>query len=330
MRNSTLYDSCLAPADTSDHNSIMFKLSFLLGEIACSALTFLLNFGIIWYENVVSENRRTLINKMISLTSLYTMMHVLTTGLVANAVFVFDYRTVWFCDIVNNVSMTLFLVLALGYNETMILRYVYACKLETVGVLNEAFFRHLLVVLNFVFAVITSIGVHISYASSRASSFCACMDIPIWDCCPSENSPKFWLLVVASLAFIHIVCPLAIHRHKSRLVGPAIPKEDVSFVNASTGSAGALSIALMAAPGLVVFAFPALTGTATVEDLGGWERVGLPLLSLGSNVGFGVVVPGIFYVRNAHLRATVWRCYADKFKRIVGNEATQIVSIDNN
>ena len=149
MRNSTLYDSCLAPADTSDHNSIMFKLSFLLGEIACSALTFLLNFGIIWYENVVSENRRTLINKMISLTSLYTMMHVLTTGLVANAVFVFDYRTVWFCDVVNNVSMTLFLVLALGYNETMILRYVYACKLETVGVLNEAFFRHLLVVLNF-------------------------------------------------------------------------------------------------------------------------------------------------------------------------------------
>ena len=46
------------------------KTLYMASQMLCAALTGLLNFGIIWYENNVSDNRRTLINKMVAITSL--------------------------------------------------------------------------------------------------------------------------------------------------------------------------------------------------------------------------------------------------------------------
>ena len=53
------------------------NILFVTSHIFCILLSIPLNLGIIWYENNVSDNRRTLINKMVAITALYTMLIIL-------------------------------------------------------------------------------------------------------------------------------------------------------------------------------------------------------------------------------------------------------------
>ena len=96
------------------------------------------NLGLVWYERVVPDAHRTLVNKTVALASLYNAgfatvlfpaaalrLH-LPGGLGGPA-----------CDVLWHLGLFSMLQVYLVHNELAVLRYVYLCRLSTVGALDE-------------------------------------------------------------------------------------------------------------------------------------------------------------------------------------------------
>ena len=62
------------PLEIEDQNyTLWVKIAFAVSQAAIAVVGTALNLGIIYYENSVSDNRRTLINKMMAVIALYSL-----------------------------------------------------------------------------------------------------------------------------------------------------------------------------------------------------------------------------------------------------------------
>ena len=157
----------------------LLKASILFALYAAVLVT---NLGIIVYENVVPDTYRTLINKMVAVTSLYNicLSSVITVVFAVPLLPLGEGLAPPVCGAVN-VSLGSFATqLFLAHNEVMLLRYVYACRLSTVGSVDEGLVRTFLVGANAVLGTLfASAGSVAAFATgSEQLPYLVCVGSP--------------------------------------------------------------------------------------------------------------------------------------------------------
>ena len=141
-----------------------WHLSLVQKTLAVAAMAILClvvqasNLGIIYYEKVVADTHRTLLNKLAALTSAY-QVGLATVGFPTLIVRLLlgvglGHRV---CLGFNVICTFLMAQLVLVYNELCIMRYVYICRLGTVGMLKEELVLHIFVWLNLVLGAYLSL-----------------------------------------------------------------------------------------------------------------------------------------------------------------------------
>ena len=304
---------------THDHGyPIWQKILYITAQALCIILTNLLNFGIIWYENNVSDNRRTLINKMVAITSLYIMLFIsLGSGLTQIQIFAFGAQSLLMCQLALTSTFFFFTLLALGFVETTLIRHLYSHHFSVVGVMNEAFLRRFLLALNFVISLAVSFILHSIYAVERSHMFCYCTHISTQTFCPSESSVKpIFRMTLISLT-ICMLCTLTVMIRTRK--HPHVPSSSNQILSHSLGTVKtsffgtALVLLLSFCPGFFVFgAF-----SNYFKESSSWSEKKrhdmMAISGLNFNILVGVFIPAIFYIRSQHLRETIWRSVQELF-----------------
>ena len=86
-----------------------------------------LNLGIIWYEQLINDNRRTLINKMTSVLSCYSLLWDLIVPPVISLRMILGQLSETICK--AHISLIQFVIIMslLASDEVLILQYLYLC-----------------------------------------------------------------------------------------------------------------------------------------------------------------------------------------------------------
>ena len=159
------------------------------------------NFGIIWYENLITESRRTLVNKMISVSALCSMIHVLC-GSVVNATKIFTgSKNELFCDLYYLACYVPLCSIILVLNEIVMLRclYAYFCS---VGILDEGLMRLFLIIHNVALCMVVAIALMVFRLHRKTTLYGYCIGA----------HPAFWSrLATFHLLFPHLLLLIVIH-----------------------------------------------------------------------------------------------------------------------
>ncbi len=98
----------------------------------------LANLGIVYYEKVVPDTHRTLLNKLASLASLYKVcLATVTFPVITVRLLIGQGLGETVCQVQNFLFMVGLTQLVLAYNKLIVLQYVYVCKLGAVGMIKE-------------------------------------------------------------------------------------------------------------------------------------------------------------------------------------------------
>ncbi len=142
--NATAGDGSTSGNESSASHHHQWVLSESQVTLSVTALVFLFflslfaNLGIIFYERVVSDIYRTLLNKLAALASLYQL------GLTMAMIPVLVFRLLWgdglgfaVCMLQTLLFVFFLVQFVLTYNELILLRFIFVCKLHTIGMLKE-------------------------------------------------------------------------------------------------------------------------------------------------------------------------------------------------
>ncbi len=156
--------------DAQDAEPDEWVLSFTQTALSCFVMTIfcltsqLANIGIIYYERVVPDTHRTLLNKIAALASAYQV--VVATSIYPMVIL----RLLWgqglyymICSVQDFFLVLGLIQLMLCHNELIILHYIYVCKLRSVGVIKEE------LVMRFAFWVNLTLGLFLSMAYELSS-----------------------------------------------------------------------------------------------------------------------------------------------------------------
>ena len=293
------------------------KISYGLGQVLCILLTDILNFGIIWYENNVSDNRRTLINKMVAITSLYIMLFVtFGSGLAELLIFTFGPQPLIFCQLFLVSGFFFYTLFALGVTETMFVRYLYSHYFSTVAIVNEPFIRQYFLLLNLVLAFLINIVLYFSYSIERSHVFCFCAHISFDNFCPSGSSAKPIFIMTSISLILCLMCSLAIAVRKRK--HPHLPQSNNQVL---THSLGTVKTTLFGTAVTVAFFCPCFLAFVVFNDYvrESWSDIDrkqhniMAIFGLSFNALVGVFIPAIFYIRSQHLRDTIWKSVKENF-----------------
>ncbi len=137
---STTADAGAAPIESSPSQ---WSLSPTQAGLSCTyALAVCLvsqtaNLGIIYYERVVPDSHRTLVNKVAALASTYQVGATVMFPMVVVRLLLGRGLGEVACRLLGCVFVSSVVQLILSYNELIFLRYLYICRLNTVGMIKE-------------------------------------------------------------------------------------------------------------------------------------------------------------------------------------------------
>ncbi len=133
-------------------------MSCLTMSVTC-LVSVLANAGIVYYERVIPDVRRTLLNKLAALTSVYQV------GMAATSYPVQAARLLLgrglgepACRLQNLLFVCSMMQLFLGYNELVALQYIYACRLGAVGMIKEELVMKLILLANLTLGLFVSLA----------------------------------------------------------------------------------------------------------------------------------------------------------------------------
>ncbi len=135
------------------------------------------NVGIFYFERIVSDTHRTLLYKLAALISLYqaalvtVLFPLLALRLLLNS-------GLWtpVCWLLIEYTTSFLITFFLAYNELLMIRYVYICKIKTVGTLKEDVLLRLFVVLNAVLGCFVTLSLAMTSHVSTHHIFLFCVD----------------------------------------------------------------------------------------------------------------------------------------------------------
>ena len=143
-----------------EHWNISLAQRALTGAVmgSCCLVIMVANLGIVYYEMKASANYRTAIDRLAALISIYQMF------LALGPFPIMTYRVLagrglgeTFCSLGYAIAAFSLTQVVLAYNQCTILRYVYICKLGTVGTIKEDFVIKFFVGFNLVMGIFVSL-----------------------------------------------------------------------------------------------------------------------------------------------------------------------------
>ncbi len=343
-------ETAAGPDSTDDLWSLTSTQRALFSAFLVLLCTFIqvANLGIVYYERVVADTHRTLLNKLAALTSVYQvgLATVLFAMLIARLSWESGLPSI-FCWL-DGLLMVFFLVqLLLVYNELIIMRYIYICRLGAVGTLKEE------VVLRFIIYANVTLGSFLSLSlvmviqeTGHIYSFCA-NTVPIAKGEQTTNttisSPQtyfFLLFLVGSMqAGKLIVVGLLIatcsthgilgwkiwRNNRGKSYNNSVPqKPKVFFIcNANPGhpksstanksSSLRVSLTDRLSSGMFLFLFAISMAPVLFLLPGDMMGATVILVRLSTVSTFLLAMPLSIYVRKPHVRATLLREFKELF-----------------
>ncbi len=146
------YNETIKDIEQEDGN---WSLSPTQRILSCSLLlvltiiAFAANLGIVYYEKIVPDTHRTLLNKIAALASLYKLLTALTTFPTVFVRLSMDWGiSDSLCRLHNILFMFSLAQLVFSYNELIVLHYIYVCKVGAVGIIKEEIIVQLVIWIN--------------------------------------------------------------------------------------------------------------------------------------------------------------------------------------
>ncbi len=149
---------------------ILLSLGLLLVYFIAMAV----NFGVMWYECIVPDSHRTLVNKVVALASLYKAAFA-TAFLtpISARLLVFDHIWNPLCQLHKFAVLSALVLIFLAHNQLVFLRYVYTCRLSTVGAIKEDLVMAITWWLNLVFGgFFTAVTICLTETGNNLYRFC--------------------------------------------------------------------------------------------------------------------------------------------------------------
>ena len=270
--------------------------------------------GIIHYERTVSDNRRTLINKLVSLLS-----HII---LLISVIFLSfnHFRIVLgplpmsICQLQQFIQFNCTFQVMLCIDEISVLRYLYICVFKTVGKLNDNFFH-------FYFGVANTA---VSLFLSASLTFIEPVDAALYSLCRGfkthDTGPKFAKsyagVFVASSLLLCVTLGILVSRRKKKIAARdqhdrgGVSVKDFSLVDTRT----MISIASMLILVMVKFLLAEYELAKTPRSLEeGLDPILFHISSAVLPAMMVTVIPMVIYSRNSHLRNVVFEATVYKF-----------------
>ena len=302
--NGSLEANCSVPAfppsSSASVDGHAIASFFLL--LACYPL----NLTIIWYEYNVADNFRTLVNKIISVMAGYNLLLCSSAVLLVCSWTAFGPLPPSFCMANTLILSFAFVQLILAVNELNIVRFLYACHFEHVGALNEEFFQHFFIVFNAVMGAFISALAGI-VAIGNSTFFCTCTGMDS-ACCQlsGEGVPGMVGVTVVALfnAILYLKTALK-KRECDAITRPSVANDrDTSIAGQKTVK---FTIAMFALSFVPSASLDILMGHGFEEEARALFPSGL-LFSMYLNT---VLIPGMYFARNEHMRSLVRRDLKD-------------------
>ncbi len=136
-----------------DHSPLSTSSRAILATTLCALylVIFIVNFGLIWYESILSDNYSTLLDKLVSLASAYRICSASKAALMIFARLVFvDKFNLLYCQFTFYTTQLFMVQLLFVYAETIYVQYYYSCRLGYLGTLNEDILFRVIIIVNFI------------------------------------------------------------------------------------------------------------------------------------------------------------------------------------
>ncbi len=146
------------------------KSSFMLGGLLFPLylLIVLVNYGLIHYENTVPDTYRTLINKMVALIAWYriSLATVSMPPLAIKLCFKIKSLGSFPCWIIQFGIITCGMQIIMAHNHIFILKYIYTCRLSTMGSINEGLVQRFIIILNILMSILITTKLMLAFGPS--------------------------------------------------------------------------------------------------------------------------------------------------------------------
>ncbi len=208
----------LCPEVIDDQESDPWSFSPVQAALSASALlalclaSLLANLGVVYYERVVPDTHRTLLNKLAALASAYKACLAATELPMAAARILLGGGLPGAVCRCQAVLFVLNLTqLSLVYNELVVLRYVYVCRLRAVGVIKEELLMRFAAWVNLALGLFSGLAAGMTVQSPHSVYYSFCVDSRETTTCSQgqkcESSrvvPLLWLRIY--------ICNFPLHR----------------------------------------------------------------------------------------------------------------------
>ncbi len=162
-----------------------YNLTTIQGILAAAIMTtytlFIVvsNLGIVYYhERLMCNHYRTPLNRLAALVSLYQVcLAAVPLPIMAYRVLVGRGLSDAVCHLGFAIIIFSLTQMVLAYNETVVLRYIYICKLGTVGTIKEDLIEMALTCLNLVIGTFSSLALTLVHYEVSPEGYEYCTNV---------------------------------------------------------------------------------------------------------------------------------------------------------
>ena len=280
---------------------VLGSLSLLI-----TAVGFVLNFGIIWYEHTVPDMYRTLVNKMSAMLSGHIILMVASWMLVVISVVVLEIHLYTFCLLSLTTSFVLSLAVLVVLDEIMVLRFFYTCIFTSVGALNEEFFKYFIGLTNLMFFCLLFFFIIVQQDKIGGRHlFCWCTCMPSDECNSDTALPLAKVLLTMTIAIYCFCLSMMILKPNHNSTGLSSNFEQFNII--LTKDLLATTIAL-----ILTLLFPLIMSKMLIDIFPQFINVMTPSVLILCMAVWACAVPLRYYTKNEHLRSWVWEGLKNK------------------
>ena len=268
--------------------------------------------GIVWYQNNTSDNRRTLINKLVKLLAYYTIFLDIFVNPYNFLRVIFGPLPAPLCEFFFFTRAVIFVGVLFTVNEIVILRYLYLCFFRSVGTLNEDFWLFFAAVYNTFFGIVIALCLAIT----------DCYDVPRKICLGQKtlfgfqslqnDASRFMAILLAGIlllsGILHVVlsCVIILSKYLMKRREERAAKSqafDASLVDAKVSAAIMAIILLSVSP--ILFQIQVMKDFESTQFwwrayIFHWNESLIQLFISG-------ILPLVIFARQEHLRETVFK-----------------------
>ena len=299
-----------------NHNSFdelyrnrMSKILSILFSFTTAPFIVALFYGIVWYERYGTDNKRTLINKLVASQCWAFIQYYSVLQIIETITFIVGGSPSFVCFgqvMMKNSYKTQFL---LFYYSFIIVQYLFIFWVKNPAAVNDDFWSHFVSMWIFGFSILFNFAKFYS-ASTQTISFYICngaMPDPDWSS-PSHYGGHMEVFILLTM----ILMKLKIHYFRSLQVEHSMTKRGIflksfslEFINRSSITSFSTNLSGLLIISISMFVFIKLNEMKPHQLNEFPNYIFFYFLNLIMPIFFGCTLAGLFYSKNSSMRESV-------------------------